>query len=149
MTWITDPYEDAPNVSVYAVSHSSLTFLTSLCEPIIPDELFNHCLEYSPDLNKTRTFLPSLPFYHKIFSNYLRTFLHEILRHSQERNNDEQIFAEIFGDIVLRKKGCVECKLTEERTLLAWNKYITSFNNYKTKYDEESKNPIYEKVFKK
>ena len=69
--------------------------------------------------------------------------------HSQEGNNDEQISSEIFGDIVLRKKGCVECKLTEERMLLALISYITSFSNYKTKYDEESKNPIHETVFKK
>ena len=65
-TWITDPNEDAPNISVYAVSHSLLIFFTSRCQPIITDELFNHCLEYSPDLDKT--ILPSQPFYHKKIS---------------------------------------------------------------------------------
>ena len=101
-----------PCLSVHSVADALLMFLNSLCEPIIPYEFFDRCLENSSDFNATQKILPLLPVFHKNVFNYLRQFLHQVLRHSQARNYDEQILAEIFGDIVLREKGCVECKVT-------------------------------------
>ena len=111
--WLdTSETEIDPCLSVHSVADALLMFLNSLCEPIIPYEFFDRCLENSSDFNATQKILPLLPVFHKNVFNYLRQFLHQVLRHSQARNYDEQILAEIFGDIVLREKGCVECKVT-------------------------------------
>ena len=113
--WLdTNDTENEPEVSVHSVADTLLIFLNSLCEPIIPFDFFQRCLENSSDFNVTQTILPLLPIFHKNVFNYIRQFLHQVLRHSQARNYDEQILAEIFGDIVLREKGCVECKVTNK-----------------------------------
>ena len=105
--------EEGPNVSVHSVAETLLIFLNSLCEPVIPYDLFQRCLEYSSDFNETQTVLPRLPPTHKKLFNYMRQFLHQVLRYSSKRDDDEQMLAKIFGQIVLRENECVECNMGE------------------------------------
>ena len=106
--------EEGPNVSVHSVAETLLIFLNCLSEPLIPDKLFNRCLEYSSGFNESHTILPLLPPSHKRVFNYMRQFLHQVLRYSTTRDYDEQMLAKIFGQIVLRENECVDCNLNEE-----------------------------------
>ena len=101
-----------PTVSVHTVAETLLIFLDALNEPLIPFEFFHRCLEKSCDFNETQTILALLPTHHKNVFNHIRNFLHQVLRHSSTRYNDEQMLAKIFGNIVLRDNECVECKIT-------------------------------------
>ena len=113
--WIdSNPTEQGPAVSIHSVADALLKFLNSLCEPIIPFEFFNLCIENSSDFNETQKILALLPVSNKKLFNYIRQFLHQVLRHWEASSDEEKVLAKIFGEIVLREKGCVECKVTEK-----------------------------------
>ena len=74
--------------SVYSVAEALMLFLEALAEPVIPFNMYNQCLEATPNFQLSKEVVNSLPIYHRNVFNYLMDFLKELLTHSEDNKLD-------------------------------------------------------------
>ena len=93
---------DKPRASIHSAAETLLIFLESLRDPIIPFNMYHHCLESAPNYLQCKQIVSQLPNHHKQVFVYMCSFLREVIRHSAQNGIDPKILATLFATIFIR-----------------------------------------------
>ncbi|XP_035291282.1 inositol polyphosphate 5-phosphatase OCRL-like isoform X3 [Anguilla anguilla] len=88
--------------SNHSVAEALLIFLEALPEPVLCYELYQRCIDWSPDNRQCRQLITQLPRAHRNVFRYLMAFLRELLKFSHQNNLTPSLIAPLFASLLIR-----------------------------------------------